>query len=59
MDINFSILKPFEKWFNDDKRLKIAFGGRGAGKSESIARILIAKSFQLNNSVILCSREII
>ena len=58
MDINFSILKPFEKWFNDDKRLKIAFGGRGAGKSESIARILIAKSFQLNDSVILCSREI-
>ena len=39
------------------KRLKIAYGGRGGGKSESIARILIAKSFEVKG-VILCSREI-
>ncbi|WP_300369174.1 phage terminase large subunit [Brachyspira sp.] len=57
MNINFSILKPFEKWANIEKRLKIAFGGRGGGKSESIARILVAKSFEINE-VILCSREI-
>ena len=57
MNINFNILKPFEKWANTEKRLKIAFGGRGGGKSESIARILIAKSFE-NTGVILCSREI-
>ncbi|ASJ21631.1 phage terminase large subunit [Brachyspira hampsonii] len=57
MEIKFNILKPFEKWSNTDKRLKIAFGGRGGGKSESIARILIAKSFEIKG-VILCSREI-
>ncbi|MBW5396334.1 phage terminase large subunit [Brachyspira pilosicoli] len=57
MNININILKPFEKWINTEKRLKIAFGGRGGGKSESIARILIAKSFEING-VILCAREI-
>lgn len=57
MNIKFNILKPFEKWANTEKRLKIAFGGRGGGKSESIARILIAKSFE-KSGVILCSREI-
>ncbi|MEI0567062.1 phage terminase large subunit [Brachyspira pulli] len=57
MNIKFNILKPFEKWANTEKRLKISFGGRGGGKSESIARILIAKSFE-SNGVILCSREI-
>ena len=57
MDIDFNILKPFEKWANREKRLKIAYGGRGGGKSESIARILIAKSFE-SSGVILCSREI-
>lgn len=57
MNINFSILKPFEKWASTEKRLKIAYGGRGGGKSESIARILIAKSFEYNG-MILCSREI-
>ncbi|EKV58268.1 phage terminase large subunit [Brachyspira hampsonii] len=57
MTIDFNILKPFEKWANTEKRLKIAFGGRGGGKSESIARILIAKSFE-KSGVILCSREI-
>ena len=57
MDIKFNILKPFEKWAYMQKRLKIAYGGRGGGKSESIARILIAKSFEVKG-VILCSREI-
>ncbi|WP_295163163.1 phage terminase large subunit [uncultured Brachyspira sp.] len=57
MNINFNILKPFEKWADTEKRLKIAYGGRGGGKSESIARILTAKSFKING-VILCSREI-
>ena len=37
MNININILKPFEKWINTEKRLKIAFGGRGGGKSESDA----------------------
>ena len=57
MDIKFNILKPFEKWAYMQKRLKIAYGGRGGGKSESIDRILIAKSFEIKG-VILCSREI-
>ncbi|WP_028329149.1 phage terminase large subunit [Brachyspira alvinipulli] len=57
MDIKFNILKPFEKWAYMQKRLKIAYSRRGGGKSESIARILIAKSFEIKG-VILCSREI-
>ena len=57
MNINISILKPFEKWFQSNKRLKIAYGGRGGGKSESIARLLIAKSFEIEG-IILCAREI-
>lgn len=50
------ILKPFEHWYQTSKRSKIAFGGRGGGKSESIARMLVAKSFEING-VILCARE--
>ncbi|WP_295156934.1 phage terminase large subunit [uncultured Brachyspira sp.] len=57
MNIKINILKPFEKWLSIEKRIKIAYGGRGGGKSESIARMLIAKSFE-NGGVILCSREI-
>ena len=50
------ILKPFERWYKTPKRTKIAFGGRGGGKSESIARMLVAKSFE-TKGVILCARE--
>ena len=50
------ILKPFEHWYKTPKRTKIAFGGRGGGKSESIARMLVAKSFE-TKGVILCARE--
>ena len=57
MNIDISILKPFEKWFHINKRLKIAYGGRGGGKSESIARLLIAKSFYIDG-IILCAREV-
>ena len=54
--IKMLILPPFEYWLKTSKRTKIAFGGRGGGKSESIARMLIFKSFELNG-VILCARE--
>ena len=57
MNIDISILKTFEKWFHINKRLKIAYGGRGGGKSESIARLLIAKSFYIDG-IILCAREV-
>lgn len=50
------ILKPFEYWYKTPKRTKIAFGGRGGGKSESIARMLVAASFEIKG-VILCARE--
>ena len=57
MELKIDRVKAFKKWLDTPKRLKIAFGGRGGGKSESIARILIAKSFE-TNGVILCAREI-
>lgn len=50
------ILKPFEHWYKTPKRSKVAFGGRGGGKSESIARMLVAASFEIKG-VILCARE--
>lgn len=57
MDIYFNVIKPFEKWYALPKRLKIAYGGRGGAKSECIARMLIAKSFE-KSATILCAREI-
>jgi len=46
------------KFFLTDKsRYKVAYGGRGAGKSESIARCLIALSLS-RKLRILCTREL-
>lgn len=55
-ETKINIIKPFEKWFYNSKRLKIAYGGRGGGKSESIAAMLIVKSFEIEGTI-LCVRE--
>jgi len=39
------------------KRYKIAYGGRGGGKTETFARLLILKSFE-HDKRILCCREV-
>ena len=55
--INISIVPPFLKWYNTPKRFKIAFGGRGSGKSESIIRLLLLKSFEVEHNIV-CLREV-
>lgn len=42
--------------FFQPARYKVAYGGRGSGKSESVARILIVKAMQSQRKV-LCCRE--
>ena len=57
MAVHIDIIKPFETWLNEDKRIKVAFGGRGGGKSESILRMLLVLSFTNNDSTFLFARE--
>lgn len=45
------------KVFNSPKRYKFAYGGRGGGKSESIAKLLLYRANN-ENIRILCAREI-
>lgn len=58
MVLNAEIMKPFNNWLTLNKRFKIAFGGRGGGKSETIAKLIILKSFTFNNSTIIGAREV-
>lgn len=55
--VKINILKPFEIWLKDESRIKISHGGRGGGKSECIAKMLIAKSFMVTGKI-LCAREV-
>ena len=43
--------------FYDDYRYKVAWGGRGAAKTESFARILVEESLEYPHKT-LCCREI-
>lgn len=51
-----TITEPFINWAKKSKRIKIAYGGRGGGKSESIANILVGISF-IKHGTILCTRD--
>lgn len=55
--LKLKILHPFAKWYTMPKRIKISFGGRGGGKSESIIRLLLMMSYKHTNCVFLFSRE--
>lgn len=62
--INIKIFPEFEFLLSTHYRHKVLYGGRGGGKSENIARALIALSlkptilFKKNAIRILCAREI-
>lgn len=56
MKVNINITKKFEP-FMKPTRYKIAYGGRGSGKSWSIAQLLVLASWK-NPIRILCAREI-
>lgn len=44
--------------FTSDKRHIVIHGGRGSGKSEGIAQLLVIKSLRIPNTRIVCGREI-
>ena len=56
MKVNIDITKKFEP-FMGHTRYKIAYGGRGSGKSWSIAQLLVKKAWE-KPVRILCAREI-
>jgi phage terminase large subunit len=53
------VLTPeiFRGLWQDDKRFKVLYGGRGSGKSWQVARYLLIQAYK-QNTRILCCREI-
>jgi len=56
MEVNFTITEQFQP-FLEPHRYKICFGGRGSGKSWSIAQLLVKRAWE-KPTRILCAREI-
>tara|TARA_R100000951_G_scaffold5890_1_gene6266 strand:+ start:440 stop:1702 length:1263 start_codon:yes stop_codon:yes gene_type:complete len=56
MKIDLKLTKEFTP-FLEPKRYKVVYGGRGSGKSWSIAQLLVLRAFQ-EPTRILCAREI-
>jgi len=54
--LKWQLTQKFEP-FLQPKRYKVAYGGRGSGKSWSVAQLLVTKAFQERTRV-LCAREI-
>ena len=51
------IPRKLERFLTTPKRFKIAFGGRGAGKSQSFAQIFLMKA-QMEQAKTMCLREL-
>lgn len=58
MILNAEIMKPFNNWLTLQRRFKIAYGGRGGAKSETIAKLVILASFLFSDSAIIAAREV-
>ncbi len=56
-ELNIEIPKKLHCIFNTDKRYIVIYGGRGSGKSWSIADFLLIKGYQKQKRI-LCTREI-
>lgn len=56
MEVDVSIPKPLLKFLTLDARIKIAFGGRGGGKTESIARMLVMRGARRKQRA-FCTRQ--
>jgi phage terminase large subunit len=54
--LNLDILPKLEPFLTDAARWKVAYGGRGGGKSWSVARMLILRSM-IEPVRVLCARE--
>lgn len=59
MKIGLEISKPFQKWSSINKRIKIAFGGRGGTKTYSCIFLLMIKSFmkEYKNMAFIIARQ--
>lgn len=57
MKVNLQYPEIFQPIFSLKKRFKVAHGGRGSGKTETIARFLIIKALSIRGNI-LCLREI-
>ena len=57
MEINLELPEKLLFLLTEKKRYKVAYGGRGSGKSWSIARCLIVKALESKVRV-LCTRQL-
>lgn len=57
MTIRIKVAPAFKPLFVKPARYRIAYGGRGSGKSWGFARVLIAKSYERKRRI-LCTREL-
>lgn len=59
MELNIDISKPFKKWCEINKQIKIAFGGRGGTKTYSVILILLVFSFypKYKNMLFIIARQ--
>lgn len=48
---------PMLPFWTERRRFKVAYGGRGGGKSWTIAEMLVLKALYEKNHLILCTRE--
>ena len=55
MNVNLKLTDKWKPFFLERRRFKVAYGGRGGGKSVTIAQILLTLGF-MHQLTILCSR---
>lgn len=57
MEISVTLPPKLNGFFNSPARYRVVYGGRGSGKSWSIAAMLVVKSYE-SRRLILCAREL-
>lgn len=55
--MSFAITEPYYRIMQSTSRYNVVYGGRGSGKSEGVAQILLVKSL-LEKCRIICGREV-
>lgn len=56
--VNVSFPSKFSPLLNESARYKVFYGGRGSGKSHSIARALLVRGIREPGLRVLCTREV-
>lgn len=57
LELNLQIPEKFIPLFKSKKRYNVLYGGRGSGKSWTVAEFLVLKAYQ-SKCLVLCGREI-